>query len=194
MGFATVIRNTFLVTAFALSGDVSFCEQKKPQSTEPPEMLVTEQGFLAINTPMGWVRSGGPGLAYFIRKSDKTVSPPVWIYISSAPIGPDEEAKDATAYIQSDISDFKERFKAGTVTEEEPLALPKTNSHAPVYTFRSGEKHNAIEQVAYIAEVNRVLTLVLSAKETAAFEQSLLIFREFVKSYGGSIVEAPNSK
>jgi len=194
MRLDTIFLNAFLLTAFALSGDVLFCEQKKPQSTEPPEMLVTEQGFLAINTPKGWVRSKGPGLAYFIRKGDNAVSPPVWIYISSAPIGPNQEAKDAIAYIQSDIADFKARFKAGTVQEEEPLTLPKMNTHAPAYTFRSGEKHNTIEQVAYIGEANRVLTLVLSAKETAPFERALPLFRDFVKSYGGSIVLEPNSK
>jgi hypothetical protein len=190
MRFDTFIRNTLLGAVIALTAPICLLGQEKPGSPEIPEMLATEQSFLAINKPKGWIRSEGPGLAYFIRKSE----PRVWIYISSAPIGSHEEAKDASAYIQSDIAAYKERFKSGRVKEEEPLTLPKMNVRAPVYTFRSGEKHNSVEQVAYIAEADRVLTLVLSAREDAAFGQALPVFRDFVKSYGGSIVPEPNAK
>lgn len=193
MGFDIIIRNALLTTALVLTSLVLLIGQRKPQSSELPEMLATDQGILAINTPKGWVQTYGPGLAYFTRKRDKVESAPVWIYISSIPIGPDQEAKDTAAYIQSDIANFKERFKAATVKEEEQLALPKLRTRAPVYTFRSGEKHNAIEQVAYVAEANRVLTLVLSAKEASAFEQTLPVFHEFVESYGGSVVPCTNS-
>lgn len=189
-----IVSNRMRATTLALTGQALLVAQKRPESTEPPEMLVTDQGFLAINTPKGWIRSEGPGLAYFIRKTDKTVSPSVWSYISSAPIGPDQEAKDAAAYVQSDIADFKARFRAGTVQEEEPITLPRMNTRAPVYTFRSGEKQNTIERVAYIGETSRVLTLVLSAKETTSFERTLPAFHDFVRSYGGSIVPETNSK
>ena len=177
MRFDTIVRNALLTTALALAGPTLLIGQKKPESTEPPEMVVTEQGFLAISIPKGWIRSEGPGLAFFTRKRDKIENAPVWIYISSAPIGPDQEAKDASTYIQSDIADFNQRFRSATVKEEEPLTLPKINGRAAVYTFRSGGKHNTVEQVVYIGEASRVLTLVLSAKETAAFEQSLPVFR-----------------
>jgi hypothetical protein len=184
----------FLPVLFLIIGCSSLLGQKTSEPIQPPEMLLTEQGFLAINTPKGWIRSEGPGLAYFIRKQDKAEKPPVWIYVSSAPIGPHEEAKNANVYIQSDIMAFRARFKGGTVREEKPLNLPKTNTRTAVYTFRSGEKRNSVEQVVYIEEVNRVLTLVLSARETPAFEQSLSAFRDFVESYGGSIVPTANSK
>jgi len=194
MRLDTIIRGAFLMTMVALAGQALLLGQKKTGSSSPPEMLVTEQGFLAINTPRGWIRSQGPGLACFVPKSDRRANSLVLIYISSAPIGPDEDAKDANTYVQSDIADFKERFKSGTVKEEEPLVLPKLNTRARVHTFRSGEKHNTIEQVVYIAEVNRVLTLVLSSKEVAAYEQSLPVFRDFARSYRGSIVPASDSK
>ena len=194
MHFDMVIRDVLLTTAVVLGGHALTLDgQKKPESIEMPEMLATEQGILAINTPKGWVQTYDPGLAYFTRKRDKVESAPVWIYISSAPIGPDQEAKNTAAYIQSDIANFKKRFEAATVKEEEQLALPKLKTRAPVYTFRSGEKHNVIEQVVYVGEANRVLTLVLSAKKTSAFEQTLPVFHEFVKSYGGSVAPCATS-
>jgi hypothetical protein len=60
----------------------------------------------------------------------------------------------------------------------------------PLYTFKSGEeKHNAIEQVAYIQDSGeRVLVVVLSVKTETAFNQSLPAFQGFVKSFRGSIV------
>lgn len=192
MRFDTGIRNALLTTAVVLADHALLIGQKKPEATQMPEMRATEQGILAINTPKGWIWTQGPGLAYFTRKRDKVENAPVWIYISSAPIGRDQEAKDTAAYTQSDIADFKERFKAATIKEEGELALPKLKTNAPVYTFRSGEKHNTVEQVVYVAEVGGVLTLVLSAKEPAVFEQSLPVFHEFVMSYGGSIVPTPN--
>ena len=195
MCYETIIRNATMMCA---QGSVMFLaelarrvpmspEQKSGESSEPPEMLVTEQGFLAISSPKGWDRCEGPGLAYFIPHGASKGQPRVWIYISSAPIGPNEEAKDLGDYIQSDIAGFKQRFKDGTVQEEPALALPFAKIQAPVYTFRSGEKHNAVEQVVHVAETSRVLTLVLSARDQGAFEKALTVFREFAKSYRGSI-------
>jgi hypothetical protein len=63
---------------------------------------------------------------------------------------------------------------------------------ATVVTFRSGEVRNAVEQVAYMGEGNRVLTLVLSAREDSAFEKALPVFREFVGSYHGSVTPTSN--
>jgi hypothetical protein len=34
--------------------------QEPSGAQEPPEMLVTEEGFLAIDTPRGWLRAEGP--------------------------------------------------------------------------------------------------------------------------------------
>jgi len=160
--------------------------------SEPAEMLVTEQGFLAINSPKGWVRTDGPGLAYFVPPQKEKGQSLVWIYISSAPIGPNEEAKDLKSYIDSDKAAFKQRFRNGVVQEEIPLSLPLAKLQAPVLTFRSGEKKNTVEQVVYVGEVTRVLTLVLSAREQAAFDRALPTFRDFAKSYSGSITPAPN--
>jgi hypothetical protein len=157
-------------------------------------MLITEQGFLAIDTPKGWVRADGPGLAYFVPQAEGNRKPSVWIYISSAPVGPNEESKDMKAYIESDVASFKERFKNGVIQEEAPLDLPHAKVRVPVYTFQSGEKRNTVEQVVYIAEINRVLTLVLSAREKPAFEKALPAFRDFVKSYRGSITPTSNPK
>ena len=161
--------------------------QESRKSSEPAEMLVTQEGFLAISSPRGWIRTDGPGLAYFVPPQKGKGQPPVWIYISSAPIGPTEETKDLKAYIDSAKAEFKQRFRNAVVQEEVPLSLRDTTHPAPVLTFRSGEKRNAIEQVVYVGETTRVLTFVLSATEQSAFERALPTFRKFASSYRGSI-------
>ena len=192
MRFGTIIRKrTPSLWLMLLFFSNSLVGQKSSPTAEPREMIMTEQGLLAINTPQGWARTEGPGLAYFIPQGGKG-QPRAWIYISSAAIGPNEEAKDLNAYIASDIAGFKERFKGGLVQQEAPLYLTMAKVEAPVYTFRSGEKNNVVEQVVYVGENNRVLTLVLSAKDQPAFDKALSTFKEFAKSYAGSITITPN--
>ena len=111
------------------------------------------------------------------------------IYISGAQIGPDQKDKTLSDYVRSDISGFKSRFQKGNVHKEQEILLPVSKMEVPVYTFKSGEAHNAVEQVAYIQDTaERVLTVVLSAKTDAAFNQSLHAFQSFVKSFRGSVV------
>jgi hypothetical protein len=173
------------------------CIAQKPaaDSSEPHEMLMTRQGFIAIDTPKGWVQSEGPGLASFLPKGVDPAKAEVLIYISSAPVGEDEEDKDMNAYIQSDITGFKQRFKNGIVRKEENLLLPEVKGQASVYTFQSGEAHNAFEQIVYISDFHRVLILALSAKNLDALTQSTKLFHEFAESYRGSIqMGSPDGK
>jgi hypothetical protein len=94
-----------------------------------------------------------------------------------------ESAKNRQEYIQSDIDEFKKRFADGIVRKEEPLELPKAKTKVPVVYFESNNpKHNAFEQVVYIEEQNRVLTLVLGAKDRGAFDKTLPLFRDFARS------------
>jgi hypothetical protein len=60
-----------------------------------------------------------------------------------------------------------------------------------VYSFRSGETHNAFEQVVYIGDAGRVVLLTLSARDLAAFDRTLALFRRFASSWGGSIQVSP---
>jgi hypothetical protein len=87
--------------------------QEPSNAQEPPEMLVTEEGFLAIDTPRGWLCSDGPGLAYFVPPTSEKEKPLVWIYISAASVGAKEQPEDMKAYIESDKAGFKQRFKNG---------------------------------------------------------------------------------
>lgn len=154
-------------------------------------MLVVDGGLLAIETPNGWVRTEGPGLAFFLRKGVPKSKADVWIYISEFDLKSGESGAGLQGFVRSDIEDFKKRFKNGTATEESPFQLPKVKAQAAVVSFRSGEQHNGYEQVMYIPESDRVVTLVLSAKTEQAFSKSQPVFRQFAKSYGGLIVETP---
>ena len=165
--------------------------QQKPNDSTPPEIISTEDGLVALTTPKGWVRADGPGAAYFVPEAS-TQNPPVCIYLSSASIGAKEEVKDMDAYIESDITNFKRRYKNAVVQREQPLALSLMKLQAPIVTFRSGEKTNSFEQVVYIPDVGRVWTLVLSAKEEPAFTNSLPALHDFAQSYRGTISVSPN--
>lgn len=169
-------------------------QQSSTHSAELPEMIVTAQGFIAIDTPKGWERKEGPGLAFFLRKGDNAETARVWIYISSAPIGPDQEDKDAESYIDSDIAGFKNGFPKGSVEPEDSIELPQSKARVPVYTFRSAEEHNAFEQIVYIPEIRRVLILALSAKDEKSGKKQVAVLRDFARSYRGSIVPEPSAK
>jgi hypothetical protein len=97
-------------------------------------MLVTDQGFLAINTPKGWERADGPGLAYFVLGEGAKDNRVCDLYQFRAG-RPKEETKDVKAYIG-----FKQEFKSGVVQQEAPLNLPQAKLQALVYTFRSGDR------------------------------------------------------
>ena len=170
----------------------SRAQQTPDNSPAPPEIIATDDGLLALTTPKYWVRADGPGAAYFVPANAAQNPPSVCIYISSASIGPKEEAKDLEAYIQSDISNFQRRYKNAVVRREQPIPLPQMKLQASVVTFRSGEKTNSFEQVIYLPDTGRVWTLVLSAKEEPAFTNSLAAFHEFAQSYRGTINVAPN--
>jgi len=162
--------------------------------SEAPEMLMVEGGFLAIDTPKGWLRSQGPGLAFFLEKGSTRSEAQVWIYIDQYVAGSGAQAKSLRDFVRSDVDGFKERFKSGVAQEEAALDLPKVKSQAAVISFRSGEQHNAFEEVMYIQAPDRILTLVLSAKTEPAFAKTLPVFREFARSYGGMIVLAPEKQ
>ena len=151
-------------------------------------------GLLAIATPKGWVRSDGPGLLFFLPKGVTKQTAVVWIYVSSEPIGPKEETKDLKAFVNSDISGFKQRFKSGIVKQEQSMNLPYAKVSAFVNTFQSNEENNSFERVVYIPDTGRVLILVLSAKTSGAFAKASSTFEEFAKSYRGSITPAPSEK
>jgi len=180
--------------ALALVAISAPAQQRSSPTSEPPEIQLTDQGFLILNTPKGWERADGPGMETFVKKGTDLETADVWIYVSGCPIGPKEDLKNRDEYIQSDIAGFHARFKHGTVRIEEPLALPNAKTFVPVRTFESGESHNAFEQVIYIAEQTRVLTLVLSAKTKDAYTTSLPAFHEFAQSYNGSIIPSPGPR
>ena len=152
-------------------------------------MLLTDEGLLAINAPNGWTRTRGPGLAFFVHEHDPDQTAKVWIYISSAPIGLKEEARTWRSTLNLISAGFEQRFKSGVVRKETPIELPLSKSKAPVYTFLSGESHNAFEQIIYVVDGYRILILALSATDKIAFERSRSDFHTFAKSYRGSVTQ-----
>ncbi len=177
----------FIALALLLPiASVSAAQPPKKSPDTPHQMIPTAAGMLAVDTPAGWEQNEGPGLAFFLPKGVKAGNAVVWMYISAALIGAGQEDKDVDSYIKSDIAGFKEHFKNGIARREDPLTTQNKET-ASVYSFQSGEDHNAFERVAYIPDVGRVWTITLSAKNDSDFRQSLPAFKQLVESYGGSI-------
>jgi len=171
-----------------------FCQNPASDTADRPGMLATKQGPLAIDAPKGWSRVPGMGMAFFVPKGTDFDTAPTWIYISSVSIGPKLEYQDVNSYIQHDISVFRDKFPAAIVQSEIPVRLAHGRLRAQIYTFQSGDKNNAYEQVVYVGEKSRILMFNLSAKTPDVFQQSLPVFREFVTSYKGSEDTNPSVK
>lgn len=178
-----------LLAVIVMAPFSAFCAAQEPAAgaPEPRGMIATAAGFLAFDTPRGWVQADGPGLAFFLPEGVDARAAQVWMYIDASPFGPHEDDKDFHAAIQSDIAGFKQRFPNGLVRKEALLDLPRIKQKAEVYTFESGEQHNAFEQTVYIEDLGRMWTLTLSAKNSAALARAMPAFRAFAQSYGGSI-------
>jgi hypothetical protein len=157
--------------------------------TSETDGIPTKDGVIQMTIPKGWSRVGGPGLAFFLRNGMDSNTANAWIYISSAPIGPNEEYRNFNSYVDYDVTTFRDKYKAGTVQKEQPLYLAKAKTRARVYTFESGERSNAHERIIYIEEPHRVLILVLSARNFEAFDSSMQSFLDFATSYRGPTTE-----
>jgi hypothetical protein len=187
-------RSVISVLLAAFISSAGLAQKPSTQPSDLPQMLATERGPIAIDTPKGWSRATGPGLAYFLRDGTDSNTAEAWIYVSAAPIGTNEEYRDFNSYIQYDITTFKDKYKNGTVQSEQPILLPLAKARVRAYTFESGEKSNAYEQIIYIEEAHRVLILVLSARNSYAFTRSMTDFFDFARTYRGSVKAGAEEK
>jgi hypothetical protein len=186
--FRSYLRfNVLAVLVATVSASISMAQKPDANPEKPHEMLMTQAGLIAMDTPEGWEQADGPGMAFFLPKGADSSKPAVWIYLSGIPVGPNESAKDTASAIQSDISEFKKHFPNGIARKEKPLTLPLAKEDATVYTFESGEAHNSFEQVIYIDDAGQVLTLTLSARNRSAFDSGLPALKAFATSYGGTV-------
>ena len=183
--------------ALIVSASSSLAQKDEPHrdAEKLPEMQITDAGLLAIDTPKGFKRVDGPGLASFVPERELNKKQPgVLIYVSCVPIGPSESNKDFESAIEADINAFKTAYKSGSVKKEEDLDLPRAKHHAPRYTMMSGQEKNGFEQIVFIDDGERVLILVLSTRNQTDFARSLPTFQGFARSYGGSVILGPKVK
>jgi hypothetical protein len=133
MGFSTYIVAALLALSIVSTSDALQKKAPDNQTEQLPEMLVTSEGFLAIDSPKNWIREDAPTLAFFVPPGTTQQMAPVWIYISSAPIGSEGNPKNVQEYVASYIAGFTKQFKAGVVHAEAPIDLPVAKRQALVY-------------------------------------------------------------
>jgi len=76
--------------------------------TSETDGIPTKDGVIQMTIPKGWSRVGGPGLAFFLRNGMDSNTANAWIYISSAPIGPNEEYRNFNSYVDYDVTTFRQ--------------------------------------------------------------------------------------
>jgi hypothetical protein len=161
---------------------------------------MTPEGHIVIDMPVGWRRTAGPALLYFVPDKTPKLKNPLRsyeaaIYVGNALIEPNELDRDsltfssADAFIHSDIAGFKARFKRALVKESPPFPLPLSKARHVTYSFQSREGDNAYEEVIYIDEGDRVLALTLSASNPKTFWSLVPVFHKFAQSYQGNIAD-----
>jgi hypothetical protein len=159
---------------------------------------MTIEGHIVIDIPLGWRRTIGPGLLYFVPEKTPLIKNPLRsydaaIYVGMGFIEPNEVDREslsfssADSFIHSDITGFKQRYKRAVVKESAPFPLPLSKVRHVSYVFQSREQDNAYEEVIYIDEGDRVLALTLSATNAKTFWSLVPIFHKFAQSYQGNI-------
>lgn len=148
-------------------------------------VLYGDNHMFAICAPQGWVIDDTSGMGSKIRvvlypKGNKWASSPTVMYAN--PLHQDvKRPKPIRAMIDRDVVAFRKSNPAGVVLTG-PRFPTATEKKAEVRFFShdGGKPHEA---VAYVAEDELVMLLVLSARTADDFAKALPAFQLLVRSY-----------
>ena len=148
-------------------------------------LLYGDDHVFAICAPSGWVIDDSSGMGSKIRvvlypKGQKWATAPTVMYVN--PLHQDaKRPKPLRDMIAHDMTAFKKNNPKGVVLSG-PMMPTATEKKAEVRFFahNGGKPHEA---VAYVAEDELVMLLVLSSRTAEDFSRALPAFQLLVKSY-----------
>lgn len=185
---AFAARVSLLLLLLALAAPASAA---KPAAGEAPAakpaltILYGDDHVFGIVPPAGWTVDDTSGLGSRIRvvlypKGQKWDSAPTVMYVNS--LHQDAKARRTLAQmIERDVKSFQDKAPNGRVLARKPLKTAKAQAAEVRYFAPTGGE--PVEAVAYVAEEDVVVLLVLSAREPGGFRRHLPAFESLVASY-----------
>jgi hypothetical protein len=154
---------------------------KKPELT----ILYGDDHAFGIVAPAGWVVDDSSGMGSKIRvvlypAGQKWASAPTVMYVN-----PLHQSKGSSRtlqqMIQQDVAAFTKQSPKGKVTTQPSLRTAKDQVAEVRYFAPTGGE--PVEAVAYVAEEDLVMLLVLASREPAEFRRQVPAFRALVAGY-----------
>lgn len=178
-----------LVVLLTASASAAFAAKpaggKAPAEPAPLTLLYGDDHVFGIVPPQGWTVDDSSGLGSRIRvvlypRGQKWDSAPTVMYVN--PLHQDRATRRTLAQmIEHDVKAFLQKAPKGKVSAQKPLRTAKAQVAEVRYFAPTGGE--PLEAVAYVAEEDVVILLVLSSREGAGFRKSLPAFESLVASY-----------
>lgn len=156
------------------------------KETKQAMVIEGDNHLFMVAAPAGWVLDDTSGMGSRIRcvfypKGQQWSSAPTVMYVNPLH-GHGIKTRTLQTLIAEDEKAFKKRAPKGRITEGGTLPTGAVNKSARVRYFSEsgGPPHDA---VAYVAEKDLVMLVVLSSRTPAGFQKSLPAYRELVQSY-----------
>jgi hypothetical protein len=154
---------------------------KQPELT----ILYGDDHAFGIVVPSGWTVDDTSGIGSKIRvvlypKGQAWATAPNVMYVN--PLHQkQEQRRTLRQMIEQDIADFRKQAPHGSVSTQPPLETALGQPAEVRYFARDGGAPT--EAVAYVAEDQLVMLLVLQSRDNAGFQKNLPAFRSLVAGY-----------
>lgn len=189
----TAFRVALVAAAFVLIPALAAAAPASPARTAPAApapkgeftILYGDDHAFGITPPEGWTVDDTSGLGSHIRvvlypRGQQWSSAPTVMYVN--PLHQKAEARKALPQmIDRDVAEFMKRSPKGRVTAGRPLRTGKAKVAEVRYFAPTGGP--PLEAVAYVAESDLVMLLVLSSRDGGGFRNALPAFESLVASY-----------
>jgi hypothetical protein len=185
------VRAALAVALFAalpaLAATTAPAKGKPAAAENQPELTILygDDHAFGIVVPRGWTVDDTSGINSKIRvvlypKGQAWASAPTVMYVN--PLHQkQEQRRTLRQMIEQDIADFRKQAPRGTVSSQAPLETAAGQPAEVRYFAPDGGAPT--EAVAYVAEDQLVMLLVLQARDNAAFQKNLPAFRSLVAGY-----------
>jgi hypothetical protein len=152
-----------------------------------PELTILygDDHAFGLVVPQGWTVDDTSGIGSKIRvvlypKGQTWANAPTVMYVN--PLHQkQEQRRTLRQMIEKDVADFKQQAPRGAVSSQAPLQTA-TGQPAEVRYF-AHDGGPPTEAVAYVAEDQLVMLLVLQSRDSAGFQKNLPAFRSLVAGY-----------
>ena len=154
-------------------------------STRATQIIEGDNHLFMVSTPKGWVLDDTSGMGSRIRcvfypKGEKWTTAPTVMYVNPLH-GLGVKKRTLSALITEDEKDFHKRSPKGRVSDAGTIKT--AGKKTAVVRYFSNDGGPAHEAVAYVAEADLVMLLVLSSRSPVGFQQALAAYHDLVQSY-----------